>query len=569
MTYWPYLLETAVFVGLLAATTVPLASYMERVFAGERVFLSPVVGWLERLLYRIAKIDPDEDQHWTKYTSRLLVFSGVTLIFSYALLRLQTYLPFNPQHAGAVSPDLAFNTAFSFTTNTNWQSYAGESTLSYFSQMVALMFHNFISAAVGIAAAVALIRGLIRREAKGIGNFWADMVRANLYVLLPLSFLFAIFLMSQGMIQNFLPYLEANTLEGAKQLIAQGPVASQVAIKMLGTNGGGFFNTNAAHPYENPTALSNFFQMLAIFLIPSALVYLLGRQAKKIAHGWSVWFAMLFLFLGGLAVCAHFEFQGNPQLTKLGASSNLNMEGKEARFGVFESALFATVTTDASCGAVNAMHDSFTPMGGLVPLVNMELGEIVFGGVGAGLYGMMMFIILTVFIAGLMVGRTPEYLGKKIEGREVKFVVMAIIVMAFSILGMSAWGVLDARGIGGLANNGPHGFSEIFYAYTSATANNGSAFAGLSANVPFWNITLAIAMFIGRFFVMIPMLALAGSLAKKKIHPGGEGTFPTEGPLFVGLLIGVIVFLGALTFFPAMSLGPIVEHFEMWLGHTF
>ena len=561
--------ELVTFVVLLGVSARPLARYMEKMFAGEKQFLTPLFGWLEKVIYRFAGIDPDEDQHWTRYAGHLMIFSAVTFFFTYFLLRAQSWLPLNPQKFGNVGSELSFNTAMSFTTNTNWQSYGGESTLSYFSQMVALVFHNFISAAVGIAVAVALIRGITRKAGKGIGNFWADMVRVNLYLLLPASFALAIFLISQGMIQNFSAYTEVTTLEGVKQLIAQGPVASQVAIKMLGTNGGGFFNANAAHPFENPTPLSNFIQMFAIFVIPSALALMLGRMAKREKHGWAVWSAMLILFLAGFAVCQHFEARGNPLFTQLGCSSSINMEGKEARFGIFESALFATVTTDASCGAVNSMHDSFTPMGGFIPLLNIELGEVVFGGVGAGLYGMMMFILLTVFIAGLMVGRTPEYLGKKVEGREIKFVMLAIIVMAFSVLGFTAWGALDARGIAGLANNGPHGFSEILYAFSSATGNNGSAFGGLSANTTFWNLTLGIAMFIGRFFVIIPILAIAGSFVKKRVHPGGEGTFPVDGPLFVGLLIGVVVFVGALTFFPALSLGPIVEHFEMLNGHQF
>ena len=559
--------QLILFVGILLVTAKPLAIFMEKVFEGERQFLTPVFGWLERLIYRWSGIDPDEDQHWTRYAAHLLIFSGVTCLFTYLVLRFQHHLPLNPQKLGPLSPDLAFNTAMSFTTNTNWQSYGGESTMSYFSQMVALVSHNFISAAVGIAVAVALVRAFTRKESKGIGNFWADMVRAILYLLLPISFILAVVLVSQGMIQNFRPYVEATTLEGAKQVIAQGPVASQVAIKMLGTNGGGFFNANAAHPYENPTPLSNFLQMLAIFIIPSALAYYLGRRLKREKHGWSVWAAMCIVFLIGLFVCAHFEYQGNPAFQKLGCATTANMEGKETRFGIFNSALFATVTTDASCGAVNSMHDSFTPLGGLVPLVNIQLGEIIFGGVGAGLYGMLIFVILTVFIAGLMVGRTPEYAGKKIEGREVKYVTLALIMMAFSILAFSAWGVLDPKGIAGLANNGPHGFTEILYAYSSGTGNNGSAFAGLNANTPFWNVTLAFAMFLGRFFMLIPMLAVAGSVTRKKVHPGGEGTFPVEGPLFVGLLIGVILLVGALTFFPALSLGPIVEHFEMLLGH--
>ena len=535
---------------------------------GEDIFFSRL-GPIEKLIYKLIGVNPDEDQHWTKYSIHLLVFSAVTLAFTYGILRLQQVLPLNPQGQGVINPHLAFNTAMSFTTNTNWQFYGGESTMSYLSQMIGLAFHNFISAAVGISVAVALIRGIARKEGKGIGNFWADMVRCNLYVLLPICVLFAIFLISQGMIQNFLPYTDVMTLEGVKQTIAQGPVASQVAIKMLGTNGGGFFNANAAHPFENPTALSNFIQMLSIFIIPSALVYLLGRKVKNTRHGWAVWAAMAIMFIGGTLTCAHFEYKGNPVYSQMGCSSAVNMEGKEARFGIFNSALFATITTDASCGAVNSMHDSFTPMGGFVPLVNMMLGEIVFGGVGAGLYGMLMYVILTVFIAGLMVGRTPEYMGKKIQGREVKYVTFALVVMALSMLGMTAWGVMDPAGLAGLANPGGHGFTEILYAYTSVTANNGSAFAGLSGNTPFWDLTTAFAMYFGRFFMMIPMLAVAGSLTTKKVHPGGEGTFPVDGPLFVALLIGVILLVGALTFFPALSLGPIAEHFDMMHGHFF
>jgi len=561
--------QLALFILILGLTAKPLGLFMQKIFAGDKHFLTPLLGWLEKLIYRVGCIDSEEDQTWGKYATHLMVFSAVGCLFTYVLLRVQQWLPLNPQHFGPVSPDLALNTSISFTTNTNWQSYGGESTMSYLSQMLALTLHNFLSAAVGISVAVALIRALARRESKGIGNFWADMVRANVYLLLPLSLVFATILMSQGMIQNFKAYLEVTTLEGVKQLIAQGPVASQVAIKMIGTNGGGFFNANASHPYENPTALSNFLQMLSIFLIPSGLAFLLGSMTNQRRHGWSVWSAMTIVFVAGVLICAHFEYEGNPAFKNLGCQSTANMEGKEARFGIFHSALFATVTTDASCGAVNAMHDSFTPLGGLVPLLNIQLGEIIFGGVGSGLYGMIMFIILTVFIAGLMVGRTPEYLGKKIEAREVKFVMLAIIIMAFCILGFTGWGVLDARGLAGQGNSGPHGFSEILYAYSSATGNNGSAFAGLSTNTVFWNVTLAIAMFFGRFFVLIPMLAVGGSLARKKIHPGGEGTFPTEGPLFVGLLIGVIVLVGALTFFPALSLGPIVEHFEMLAGHSF
>ena len=557
------------FFGVLAATAKPLGLYLENIFEGKKSLLSGLFGPVERLIYRIAGIDPDVDQHWTAYAVDMLIFSAVTFVLTYVILRLQQYLPLNPAGMGVIPAHLAYNTAMSFTTNTNWQSYGGESTMSYLSQMVALVLHNFVSAAVGVSVAVALIRGISRKQSKGIGNFWADMIRCNLYVLLPMVFIIALFLISQGMIQNFLPYQEVMTLEGVKQIIAQGPVASQVAIKMLGTNGGGFFNANAAHPYENPTALSNFIQMLSIFIIPSALVYMLGSKVKNLKHGRSVWIAMALLFTVGVAIVAHFEYAGNPLLQKLGCATSANMEGKEARFGIFNSALFATITTDASCGAVNSMHDSFTPMGGFVPLVNMMLGEVIFGGVGAGLYGMMMYIILTVFIAGLMVGRTPEYLGKKIGAREVKYVMFSMIVMALSMLGLAAWGSITPDGLAGLANNGPHGFSEILYAYTSATANNGSAFAGLSANTPFWNLTLAFAMFFGRFFMMIPMLAVAGALTQKKIHPTGEGTFPVDGGLFIGLLIGVILLVGALTFFPALALGPIVEHFEMFKGTLF
>jgi potassium-transporting ATPase potassium-binding subunit len=562
-------IQLALFLGVLLALTKPLGIYMDRVYDGSRTFLSPVLGPLESWIYRLMGVNPAEDQAWSRYAIHLLIFSAVSMVATYAILRLQAGLPLNPAGQGVISPHLAFNTAMSFTTNTNWQSYGGESTMSYFSQMVALASHNFFSAAVGMGAAVALIRGIARKESKGIGNFWTDLVRGHLYILLPLCLVFAIFLMSQGMIQNFSSYTGATTLEGVKQTIAQGPVASQVAIKMLGTNGGGFFNANAAHPYENPTPLSNFVQMLLIFLIPSALVYALGRKVKNLRHGWAVWIAMALVFVTGTLVCAHFEYKGNPVYQQLGCASSANWEGKEARFGIFNSSLFATITTDASCGAVNAMHDSFTPLGGLVPLVNIMLGEVIFGGVGSGLYGMLMYVILTVFIAGLMVGRTPEYLGKKIEGREVKFVTFALITMALSILGFSAWGSLDPNGLVGLGNPGGHGFSEILYGYTSATGNNGSALAGLSANTPFWNLTLAFAMFFGRFFMMIPLLAVAGSLARKRIHPGGEGTFPVDGPVFIGLLIGIIVLVGALTFFPALSLGPIAEHFDMLQGHFF
>ncbi|MGZ5424079.1 MAG: potassium-transporting ATPase subunit KdpA, partial [Candidatus Aminicenantales bacterium] len=460
---------------------------------------------------------------------------------------------------------LAFNIAASFTTNTNWQNYAGESTLSYFSQMVGLVFHNFVSAAVGIATAAALVRGIARHSAKTIGNFWVDVVRINLYLLLPFSIVFALFLSSQGIVQNFKPYVGAVAVESAAgQTIAQGPAASQVAIKMLGTNGGGFFNANAAHPYENPTPLSNFFQMLSIFLIPSGLTYYLGRKVKNQKHGWAVWSAMAILFLAAVLVCWRSESAGNTRLQALGIDpAGGNMEGKEVRFGVFNSSLFATVTTGASCGAVNSTHDSFTPLGGLVPLVNIQLGEVVFGGVGSGLYGMLVFVILAVFLTGLMVGRTPEYLGKKIESYDVKVSVLAVLILIFSILGFSAWATASRWGLAGLANKGPHGLSEILYAFSSGTGNNGSAFGGLNGNTPFYNITLALAMLFGRFIMMVPILALAGNMARKRLVPASEASFPASGPTFVIILIGTVLIVGALTFLPALALGPIVEHLLM------
>jgi potassium-transporting ATPase potassium-binding subunit len=514
------------------------------------------------------------EQDWRHYARSLIVFSLAGMLFTYAVLRLQHLLPLNPQKFGPVGPDLAFNTAASFTTNTNWQNYAGESTLSYFSQMVGLVFHNFISAAVGIAAAAALVRGIARHSSKTIGNFWVDVVRINLYLLLPFSIVFSLFLTSQGMIQNFKPSIRATTVESTVglstekangiQTIAQGPAASQVAIKMLGTNGGGFFNANAAHPYENPTPLSNFFQMLSIFLIPSGLTYYLGRKVKNQKHGWAVWSAMAILFLAAALICWRAEAAGNARLQALGADpAGGNMEGKEVRFGVAGSSLFATVTTAASCGAVNAMHDSFTPLGGLVPLVNIQLGEVVFGGVGSGLYGMLVFIILAVFLTGLMVGRTPEYLGKKIESYDVKVSVLAVLILIFSILGFSAWASVSRLGLSGLANSGPHGLSEILYAFSSGTGNNGSAFGGLNGNTPFYNITLALAMLFGRFIMMVPVLALAGNMARKRLLPASEASFPASGPTFVIILIGTVLIVGALTFLPALALGPIVEHLLM------
>jgi K+-transporting ATPase ATPase A chain len=487
-------------------------------------------------------------------------------------LRLQHLLPLNPQGFGPLSHHLAFNTAVSFTTNTNWQSYGGESTMSYFSQMVGLTLHNFTSAAVGIAIAAALVRGIARASAKTIGNFWVDLIRVNLYVLLPISLIFAIFLVSQGMIQNFKPYETIQIVQepaldstlATTQVIAQGPMASQVAIKMLGTNGGGFVNANAAHPYENPNPLSNFFQMLSIFLIPAGLTYYLGRMVKSRGHGWAVWIAMAVMFVGGTLVLWHAESSGNPRLTALGvAAADGNMEGKETRFGIFNSALFATVTTDASCGAVNGMHDSLTPLGGFVTLFNMQLGEVVFGGVGAGLYGMLLYVILAIFIAGLMVGRTPEYLGKKIGATEVKLAAIGILVPVFSILGFAAWGVIPAWGTATLNNSGPHGLSEILYAFSSATANNGSAFAGLGTNVPWYNTLMGIAMLFGRFMIIVPVLAIAGSLASKKLVAEGAGTFPVSGVTFTMLLMGTVLIVGALTFLPVLALGPVLEHFLM------
>jgi K+-transporting ATPase ATPase A chain len=534
-------LQLALFVGLLLAATKPLGLYLARVLEPEgKTWLDRPVKPVERLLYRIIGVDPKQEQDWRQYARSLIVFSLAGLAFTYTVLRLQHLLPLNPQGFGAVRPDLAFNTAASFASNTNWQNYAGEATLSYFSQMVALVFQNFVSAAAGIAVAAALVRGIARHSAKTVGNFWTDLVRVNLYLLLPLSLVLSLFLTSQGMIQSFRPSARAATVEtAAVQAIAQGPAASQAAIKMLGTNGGGFFNANAAHPYENPTPLSNFIQMLAIFLIPSGLTYYLGRKVKSRKHGWAVWSAMAILFLAAALITWKAEAAGNPRQQALGVdASGGNMEGKEVRFGVAGSSLFAAVTTAASCGAVNSMHDSFTPLGGLVPLFNIQLGEVVFGGVGAGLYGMLIFIILAVFLTGLMVGRTPEYLGKKIEAYDIKVSVLAVLVPVFSILGFSAWAAVSRWGLAGTANAGPHGLSEILYAFSSAAGNNGSAFAGLNGNTVPYNLSLALAMLIGRFLVILPVLALAGSLAKKKILPPSEASFPASGPTFVVILIG-------------------------------
>jgi K+-transporting ATPase ATPase A chain len=578
-------IQIAIFFALILVCAKPLGSYIATIIEGRRNFLTPVLGPLERLIYRICGVQVDaegqpEEQHWTRYAGALLAFSAFSALLLYALQRLQGLLPFNPQgfNAGNVSPDLGFNTATSFTTNTNWQSYVPETTLSYFVQMAGLTVHNFLSAAAGLGIAIALVRGFARQSVKTIGNFWADMTRATLYVLLPISILGALILCSQGVVQNLHPYTAVTTLEGAKQTIAQGPVASQEVIKMLGTNGGGFFNANSAHPFENPTPFTNMFEMFLIFVIPGALTYTFGKLVRDTRQGWALFTAMSVLWLAGVFVAYHFEQQGTPMLAKAGIdlqASSLqaggNMEGKETRFGIADSALFATVTTDASCGAINSWHDSFTPLGGLVPLFNIQLGEVVFGGVGAGLYGMLMFAILAVFIAGLMVGRTPEYLGKKIEQKEVKMAMVAMLVLAASILFFSAAssvaefaakGYWNAPGAAAANTNNPgaHGLSEILYAYTSGTGNNGSAFAGINANTPWYNLTIGFAMLIGRFMMLLPLLAVAGSLAAKKQVPVSAGTFPTHGPLFVGLLVGVVIIVGALTYFPALSLGPIVEH---------
>ncbi len=597
-------LQLALYMGVLVLITKPLGLYLLQVLdAKGSTWLDPLVRPIERLTYRLCGIDPAKEQHWKQYTISMLLFSIFTMLVTYAILRLQAALPlqhfFNPQGFSGVQDHLAFNTAAAFDTNTDWQSYTGESTMSYFSQMVALTSQNFFSAAVGIAIAAALVRGIARHCAETVGNFWVDLVRIHYYLLLPICVVFALLLISQGMIQNFKPYAaaaltEKETVQVAKtdasgnpvkdaqgnpvmvpqvvdtQTIPQGPMASQVAIKMLGTNGGGYTNANAAHPYENPTPLANFLQILSIFAIPSALTYYLGRMVKSPGHGWSVWAAMAILFLCGALMCWHYEQAGNPVMTQLGVDpADGNMEGKEVRFGVFNSALFATITTDASCGAVNAMHDSFTPLGGLVPLFNIELGEIVFGGVGAGLYGMLVFVIVAVFIAGLMVGRTPEYLGKKIQSFEVKMSMLVLLVLAMDILGFTAWACVSDWGKAGLNNTGPHGFSEMLYAYSSATGNNGSAFAGLTASTYWYDTTLAFGMFIGRFLMIVPIMAIAGSLAAKKLIPAGPGSFPVTGGTFTFLLIGTVLLVGALNFLPALALGPIVEHFLMLSGKLF
>ena len=586
---------------VLTLLTKPLGIFMTKVYNGERTFLSPVLGWLERLLYKVGRVDPNEEMNWKQYGFAMLMFSLVSAIAVYAIQRLQYFLPLNPQSLAAPSEHLSFNTAVSFATNTNWQAYGGETTLSYFTQMTALTVQNFVSAAVGMALAIALIRGIARTETDKLGNFWVDTVRGTLYILLPLSFVLAIVLISQGMIQNFKPYDTANLTDSfvaqvdkkdadgniitdengqnvkedqtiVTQTIAQGPAASQVAIKQLGTNGGGFFNVNSAHPYENPTPLSNFLELFSILWISAGLTYTLGRMVKSQGHGWAVYAAMMFLLVAGVATAYWAESRGNPLFPQSvdQAAVGGNFEGKEVRFGVANSVLWAGATTDASNGSVNSMHDSYTPLGGLVPLVNIELGEIVFGGVGSGLYGMLVFVILTVFIAGLMVGRTPEYLGKKIEAYDVQMAMLYVLIFPLLILGFTAVSVLASDfGLTSLNNQGAHGLSEILYAYTSGVGNNGSAFAGLNANTLWYDTTIGLCMLAGRFLMIVPMLAIAGNLARKKVVPASLGTFPVTTPLFSVLLVSVILIVGALTFFPALSLSPILEHFQMYAGQVF
>jgi K+-transporting ATPase ATPase A chain len=581
-------LQIIVFIAAVLLLAKPMGSYMTRVFERRRTFLDPVLLPCERVLYRVTGVDPEREMRWTEYTAAMLIFSAATLLLTYLIERLQHFLPLNPQHLSAVDPALALNTAISFTTNTNWQAYTPETTMSYLTQMLGLATHNFWSAAVGLALAVAFIRGIARRETKTLGNFWVDLTRGIFWVLLPISIVFALALVSQGVVQNFRPYDTARLVEPQKvvgtdgktalvttQTIAQGPVASQEAIKMLGTNGGGFFNANSSHPFENPTPLSNFLQMVSIFLIPAGLAMTLGQMVGSPKHGWAVLAAMVLLWLAGTATCYWAESQPNPLLHGVDQHLSLtqsggNMEGKEVRFGIANSALFATITTDASCGAVNSMHDSFMPLGGMVPMTNILLGEIVFGGVGSGLYGMLVFVVLSVFIAGLMVGRTPEYLGKKIEAYDVQMAMLYLLIFPLLILGFAAVAILMPNlGLGSLTNHGPHGLSEILYAYASTTGNNGSAFAGLNANTHWYNYSLSVAMFFGRFMMMVPMLAIAGNLAGKRIVPASAGTFPVTTPLFTMLLASVILIVGALTFFPALSLGPILEHLLLRAGHAF
>ncbi len=591
------LLQIAIYFAVLLLVTKPVGTFMAALFEGKRTFLHPVLRPVEVLFYKLTGVKENAEQRWTQYAASLLAFSIFSFLFAYVLQRLQGILPFNPQgfNASNVAPDLAFNTAVSFVTNTNWQNYSGESTFSYLVQMAALTVQNFASAAAGIGVAVALVRGFARQQVNGVGNFWVDLTRATVYILLPLSLIAALFFCSQGVIQNFDGYTKVKTMEGATQVIAQGPVASQEAIKMLGTNGGGFFNANSAHPFENPSPLTNFVQMLLIFVIPAGLTYMFGVMAGDRRQGWAIFSACSVMFLAGVFICYGAEQHGNPTWKSLGVENIAtatqaggNMEGKETRFGIAATALFATITTDASCGAVNGMHDSFTPLGGLVPLFNIQTGEVIFGGVGAGLYGILLYAILAVFIAGLMVGRTPEYIGKKIEQKEVKMAMLALIAAAFATLLFSSISAVipfdeptkDAKGVtvphsywnppgaatASLGNGGAHGFSELLYAYSSAAGNNGSAFGGLSGNTPWYNLTLGLTMLTGRFLFLLPLLAAAGSLAKKKRVPDSGGTLPTHGPLFVGLLVGTVILVGALTYFPALALGPVVEHFLLQEG---
>jgi potassium-transporting ATPase potassium-binding subunit len=583
--------QILLFLGLILLVTKPLGIFLCRVYEGKSTFLDPVLRPVEKLIYRVSGIDESKEMDWKGYGVAMLLFSGVSLLILDVIERTQQWLPWNPQGLGNLAPDLAWNTAVSFTTNTNWQSYSPETTMTYFTQMAGLAYHNFVSAAVGVALAIAVIRGVARKESKTIGNFWVDTTRGLLWVFLPLCVVGGLVLVSQGVVQNLKPYTQAKLVEpqviekqeadGSKsqetvttQVIAQGPAASQEAIKMIGTNGGGFFNANSAHPFENPTPLSNFLQMLMIFAVPSALTYVLGRMTGSARHGWAVWSAMAALFLAGVFVAYTAESRGNPLLKGVDQSGTLfhsggNMEGKEVRFGIADSALFTTITTDASCGAVNNAHDSLTPLAGMVPLTNIMLGEVIFGGVGAGLYGMVVFVVLAVFIAGLMVGRTPEYLGKKIEAFDVKMAVLSILVSSLTILIFSAVAIVSKAGVTGISNPGPHGLSQILYAYSSGTGNNGSAFGGINANTFWYNSTLGIAMLLGRFFAVIPILAIAGNLGAKKHVPESLGTFPVTGPLFAVLLVSVILIVGALTFFPSLSLGPILEHLLMHAGKAF
>ena len=584
-------LQIGIYLVILLALTKPMGVFMTRVFSGQKTFLDPVLRPIERLLYRVTGVDETREMPWTEYAIAMLLFSGVSMLLLYLIERVQQWLPWNPQHLATVAPDLAFNTAASFTTNTNWQNYSGESTMSYLTQMAGLAYHNFASAAVGVVLAIAVVRGIARRESKTIGNFWVDMTRCFLWILLPVCLVAALVFVSQGMIQNLRPYdtaklvnpqtVETKGADGktttqvvTDQVIAQGPLASQEAIKEFGTNGGGFFNANSAHPFENPTPFTNFLQLLLIFTIPAGLTYTLGRMTGSPRHGWAVWAAMALLFLAGVTVAYWAEAKGNPLLRGVDQRVSAmqpggNMEGKEVRFGIADSALYATITTDASCGCVNSMHDSFMPLGGMVPLINIMLGEVVFGGVGAGLYGIIVFVILAVFIAGLMVGRTPEYLGKKIEAYDVKMAMLSVLIFCLSILAFTAIAVVNKFGTSSISNPGPHGLSQILYAYTSTTGNNGSAFAGLNGNTLWFNVSLAFATLLGRFIQHIPILAIAGNLARKRLVPASAGTFPVTTPLFTFLLISVILIVSALTFFPALSLGPILEHLLLRTGKVF